>query len=149
MWFLTTRVWRMRAMRTNLAQPCKAASVERNQARFLCTNSFSCLRLSQSMTCKAGENPVRGAGACQLRRVPSTRLAWGASVWRQAEPGFDRLGDSAKNRAVKSSTMKGATEYVRERLPVRFWGDGAELRKIRLGTVPGASGFVPGNPARF
>ena len=32
--------------------------------------------------------------------------------------------------------MKGATKYVRERLPVRFWGDGAELRQIRLGTVP-------------
>ena len=41
----------------------------------------------------------------------------------------DCSGDRVKRPAVKSSTMKGSTEYERKSLPVRFQGDGAESRK--------------------
>ena len=34
--------------------------------------------------------------------------------------GADYFGDRVKCSTVKSSTMKGAIEYVRERLPVRL-----------------------------
>ena len=77
-------------------------------------------RFSAAITAdKAGENPVRGVRACfrvssfNAAGVGSCRLATG-------DTGADYLGDRFKRPAVKSSTMKGAIEYVRERLPVRF-----------------------------
>ena len=69
---------------------------------------------------------LAAARAFNAAGVGSFRLATGGT-------GIDHPGDSAKarkggNRAAKSSTMKGPTEYVREGLPVRFRGDGARPR---------------------
>jgi hypothetical protein len=77
-------------------------------------------RFSAAITAdKAGENPVRGVRACF--RVSSFNAAGvGSCRLVTGDTGADYLGDRFKRPAVKSSTMKGAIEYVRERLPVRL-----------------------------
>jgi len=80
---------------------------------------YLCCWIVFLMAHKAGENPVRGVLGLR-KRVRSTRLAWGVLGWRQPRPESDRSGDRVKRPAMKSSTTKGATDYKRERLPVRF-----------------------------
>lgn len=93
--------------------------------------------------CSLQSKAVLGQSGCEetFPQIPSAGL-WAcvfcASSFNAAgvgsfEPGDrpnrgDHLGDRAKNPAVKSSTMKGSTENVREGLPVSELGDGAKLR---------------------
>ena len=75
--------------------------------------------LLQSQQTKRVEIPSVGSGLAF--RVSSFNAAGvGSCRLVTDDTGADYLGDRFKRPAVKSSTMKGAIEYVRERLPVRL-----------------------------
>ena len=86
-------------------------------------------RLSQLkwLQVKAGENPVRGVRACASEFV---QRGWRGELFFGDKEHRTRLvrRSGANLLTVKSSTMKGPIEYVRQGLPVRFRGDGAEQR---------------------
>lgn len=75
-------------------------------------------RLQQTQLTKRVKIPSAGSGLASASSFNAAGV--GSCCLATGNTGADHLGDRFKRPATKSSTTKGAIEYVRKRLPVRF-----------------------------
>src|SRR5690606_459560 len=91
--------------------------------------------------------PSVGSGLAETR-VRSTRLAWGASVWRQAEPGLTIPATDGKSVGGEKLNHERPNRIGKEGLASEVLRRRSRIANICVEAVPRASVFVGGNPAR-